>query len=235
MSPISDVDISQKKLAAAVQTVHTEITNIRDLIARNIARRTYLETAPRSQAEVAATIRELVVLRATVWMQKYGQALVLGEFGIASPKIIKADNVALHGMFGSNPLDGFDALCVAHPDDAIAMLEAIVKRSGYVPGPSTHEREAESDRLSLECRDLEAAEEHLIDQASRANLVIDRRPEVIERRASAARDRAIEEDRVANARSRQAAIDAGPRTRTVDPDAVRRMAGKSRYLETGQV
>lgn len=178
MSILEGFKTITKTLRAASATIRDEIEGLR---ARITAGRRALEQARNGLVppdELPARIAEIVGAAGEFWRRNHGPVVhYLGKpAGVASP-------------WGSEEPMSFGALCALAPGMMQEGLQRLAAAEAYEAGPSTSERAAVVARLEAELADLEAAEEALVDGAAEQGVTIAHRPDVVQRRATEARQR----------------------------------------------
>jgi hypothetical protein len=224
------------KLAGAVKAageVSNEVARLRAAIVEKRRELLHASEAPVPPADMGPRIAAHVREAGQVWLDSWGKGVILGEGGLADPKL--RGSVRLPWSINAAPPWG--AICASDPAGAEAFLSGIVARLAYEPGPAVSGRPALIARIEADLAELELSEVLLVDEAGAAGVVIEHRPEVLERRANEARRREIEERSAAERRQRQGALDARHETRrsrliTIDADA--RGGARSAYLEQGR-
>jgi hypothetical protein len=169
-----------KKLAdtvSATEAARNDIAEVRARIAE--LRRQLLEASewPLPRADVSPRIRDVVQSAGDYWISTYGSSLIHGEAALASPTLLRGDQVQLPDY--GKALMTWGAYCAAFPDQACACLEALVAKVQYQAGLPQAERPAVVERLTSELQALETREEAAIDEMNHAGVVIAHRPEVL--------------------------------------------------------
>jgi hypothetical protein len=214
---MTGVAATLRDLKAKLSRATEEIQSLRAKIAEKQEALLTARDAPVPLAEIEERIRLDVAATAACWLDERGRS-VLAAF--SGPETWNPRAPApLRWSFspvGPAYLQAlpWGALCAAQPDAAVEILTAIVHQVDYEPGAPSADRPALIARLTAELAELERAELEIVDEAVAGGLAIDHRPEVIERRRNAERQREVEAQAIANRKSREAALDAQHATRT---------------------
>jgi hypothetical protein len=212
MNIIQNVKAIAERLTSATRTVHEEIGAMRaplKELPREIRR---LGNAPIPADEIRERIRDAVHARGAAWLRDHGtelfhmserfadrDALALGSYSPVTrhaqfPPAIEADPVGYR--------------CATEPEAEIRRLFAMLEAVPFEPGPPSAARPELIARKQQELAELGQAEEIAIDELAAAGVVIQHRPEVLQRRARERETEKIEESAVADRKARQVALDA---------------------------
>ena len=193
MSLLEGLKTITKNLRAATSSIRDEIEGMR---ARITAGHRALEQARNGLVppdELPGRIGELVDGLGRLWRDRHGPVgHYLGKpAGVDSP-------------WGFEAPMTFGALCALAPELVRASLERLATAEAYEAGPSSRERAAVVARLEAELAELEAAEEALVDSAAEQGVTIKHRDDVVQRRATEARQREFAERRAEELRQQEA-------------------------------
>jgi hypothetical protein len=204
------------KLRSATKGALEQISEIRRRISETRAGLRQLETAPLPRAEIQERAATTVQQAGAVWLKDNARNVLTG-LGTFNKK------ATLLAVKHGDELMSWGAFCASDPQAAITRLLAVVEQTDYQPGPASALRPDLIAAAALELAALEDAEEKLVDEAAAVGIVIEHRPEVLQRRQQEHRQRELEEQRVADRRRRQEALDAAHAQQP-------RPAGHSQYL-----
>ena len=224
MSVANTVNSIRKKLSAVTKTVVEDIGALRKNITGKRQELHQAQTAPLPIAEVEQRVKDLVKCTAEQWLEEQSFALIQGDHGIGSPDL--RYSVRLPWLDSEAPPWG--AFFAVDPDHAVEFVSSLVRRADYKPGLPSVERSDAIARLEAELKELEAGEEKLIDDAREAGVGIEHRQEVIQRRDREARARQLQEEKIANRKAREEALEEWY-------GQPRRRAGHSQYLQREKV
>jgi DNA repair exonuclease SbcCD ATPase subunit len=184
MSVFDSLRAAASKIQDATRTINEQIERARTRITGLRRELENARTARVPYEEMEARAPEAVNQRAEIWLKKHGVSLLhhgredLGYRAIGSPGATGSFNLS-DGLES----DLFGALCAAHPEQATALLRALVRR---VPcdniGTQSAQRSALIARLEKDLATLEAEEERIVDEAATSGISITHRPEVTHRR-----------------------------------------------------
>ncbi len=212
------------RFTAATREAREEITEMRERIKALRREINALRYAPVPAAEIHERAREAVAARGARWLEEHGRGL----FGTAENRWRPLGTYAAEGhhkLPRGIETDLFGFMCAANPDHALQLLDGLVAATPFEAGPPSDERPALIARLERELAELEAAEEAAIDEACAAGVTIAHRADVVQRRATEANKREMDE---------RAADDRRRRQDLLDRDAAERAhVGRSEYLTGG--
>ncbi len=221
MSVTKTITDIRKKLSTVTKSVVGDIAQLRKQIDNKRQEFHQAQTAPLPLAEIEQRVKDLVKCTAEQWLEEQSFALIQGDHGIGSPDL--RYSVRLPWQDSEAPPWG--AFCAVDPDHAVEFVTSLVRRADYKPGLPSVERSDAIARLEAELKELEAGEESLIDDAREAGVNIEHRTEVIQRHDQEARARQLEEEKIANRKARQDAL---------DRSYVQSRSVRSRYIESGK-
>ncbi len=202
MSITKTVQELRKRLAASTASMQGEIAGLRRQIVETRTRLERTRNAPLPLEEIRGVIPTVIREAGAWWLAQYGSGLLYGENALGSPKPARSRTLpwAL-----TEPIP-WAALAAAKPDLAEEILGNLVAAVHYEPGIRSDDRPALIAKLESELRELETAEEAMIDDAAAAGVLVQHRPEVTHRREGERAAREREERAVADRKAREAAL-----------------------------
>lgn len=201
------------RMREMMASVRDEVEQLRAALAATRLALRFQTSAPVPLGDILARIPDVVAQAGARWMDHPDG----GRYLLQSGNDPAAHLAAVH-QHGDVALpegltrDWFGALCAGAPDQAEAVLTALVRRTSFEPGTPAADRPAVLERLGREVTALETQEETLVDQAAADGLDVAHRPDVLERRETAAR-------RARQDAERQAYFEANPRPPQLSPEA----------------
>jgi len=195
MSILTKLTDLGRELAVATKSVQENIATLRAKIAARRTALSHAEEGPYPREEIRARIRAWVAEQGEAWRTHHAPDLV---YTFGSPHDVRVPWNA------STPVT-WGALCRYAPQIA-ATLIADMEAQEYEAGPSSADRPSVVAQLKAELAELEATEEHAVDEASAVGVTIAHRPEVIERRQGEARARQLADEATRAQREREAAV-----------------------------
>ncbi|MBZ5560364.1 MAG: hypothetical protein LAO77_24165 [Acidobacteriia bacterium] len=205
MSLLGDL---RKKIAAVAGSVSEQIQSARLAIEAARNERRQLLRAPLPLAEIDERIDGVVEREGAEWLQKHAAEL-LRTNRYLTRALAQWDGRGAIEVPGTGDADFFGLLCAGAPAFAAETLRALIRRVEFTAGAPSSDRPKLIAAIEARLAALEHEEEALVDELNAGGLMtFQHRPEVVQRRSDAARARELEEQRVADRRARQAAVDA---------------------------
>jgi hypothetical protein len=198
LSWISKVSKLAQETREATRSVARSIAELRRELAEKRRELEHARSAPLPPADVERRIASFVDAQRARWSAEHARSVV-GAFGTATEET----GMAVARLARLDKLR-FEDLCALLPDAMKSSLVSLCAAVSYDAGPAENDRARVIERLESELRELEQAEEAVVDEALEAGVTVEHRPEVVERRDG----ERLRAERIAAAEAAQKARDA---------------------------